>query len=153
KEAERVRAEADALVTSSEGLRADRELLESIPGVGRPTATTVLAELPAVEQLPSAQSAAASAGLAPREHRSGTSVRKRTRVSKAGNARLRQALYVPTLTAIRFNPLLQGFFDRLVRAGKPKMQAVGACMGKLVRICLGVLKNRAAFDPDWASTR
>jgi transposase len=127
KEAEKVRAEADALIAATESLRADRELLETIPGVGRQAATAVLAELTAV-QLPSAESAAASCGLAPREFRSGTSVRRRTRLSKAGNERLRKALYLPALTAIRFNPLRQGFFDRLVRAGKPKMQAVGrAC--------------------------
>jgi transposase len=153
KEADTVRAEADALVAATEALRADRELLETIPGVGRQTATTVLAELPAVERLPRAQSAAASAGLAPREYRSGTSVRLRTRLSKAGNARLRKALYLPTLTAIRFNPLLKRFFERLVAAGKPKMQAVGACMRKLVMVCYGVLKNRAPFDPDWASKK
>jgi transposase len=80
-------------------------------------------------------------------------VRKRTRLSKAGNARLRKALYLPTLTAIRFNPLPKGFFERLVAAGKPKMQAVGACMRKLVMLCYGVLKNRAAFDPAWASKK
>ena len=74
-------------------------------------------------------------------------------VSKAGNARLRKALYLPTLTAVRFNPLLQGFFARLVAAGKPKLQAVGACMRKLVMVCYGVLKNRAPFDPDWASKK
>jgi len=44
-------------------------------------------------------------------------------------------------------------FDRLVVAGKPKMQAVGACMRKLVMLCHGVLKNRAAFDPAWASIK
>jgi transposase len=153
KEAAKVRAEADALVAATEALRADRELLETIPGVGRQTATTVLAELPGVERLPSAESAAAACGLAPREFRSGTSVKKRTRLSKAGNARLRKALYLPTLTAIRFNPILQGFFERLVAAGKPKMQAVGACMRKLVMLCYGVLKNRASFDPDWASKK
>ena len=81
---------------------ADRELLETIPGVGRQTATTVLAELPPVERLPGAASGAAACGLAPRECRSGTSVRKRTRLSRAGNARLRKALYLPTLTAARF---------------------------------------------------
>jgi transposase len=153
RETDRVRAEVDALVAASPPLRADRELLESIPGVGRQTATTVLAELPAVERLPSAESAAASCGLAPREFRSGTSVKRRTRLSKAGNSRLRKALYLPTLTAIRFNPLLKGFFERLVKAGKPKMQAVGACMRKLVMLCYGVLKNRAPFDPDWASKK
>ena len=54
READKVRAEADVLIAAAETLRADRELLESIPGVGRQTATTVLAELPAVERLPSA---------------------------------------------------------------------------------------------------
>jgi transposase len=153
READRVQAQADALSAASPALRADRDLLASIPGVGAQTAATVLAELPAVDRLPSAQSAAAAAGLAPRAFRSGVSVRKRTRLSKAGNARLRKALYLPTLTAIRFNPLLQGFVERLVAAGKPKRQAVGACMRKLVMVCYGVLKNRAPFDPDWASKK
>jgi len=80
-------------------------------------------------------------------------VRRRTRLSKAGNARLRKALFLPTQTAIRFNPLLRGFFERLVAAGKPKMRAVGACVRKLVMLCYGVLKNRAPFDPDWASKK
>lgn len=62
-------------------------------------------------------------------------------LSKAGNARLRKALFLPTQTAVRFNPVLAGFFARLVAAGKPMMQAVGACMRKLVMICYGVLKT------------
>jgi len=57
------------------------------------------------------------------------------------------------MTAVRFNPLLKGFFDSLVAAGKPRMQAVGACMRKLVMLCYGVLKNRAPFDPGWASRK
>jgi transposase len=125
--------------------------LESIPGVGRQTATTILAELPAVDRLPSAESAAAYYGLSPREFTSGTSVKRRTRLSKTGNARLRKALFLPTQTAVRFNPVLGDFFARLVKAGKPRMQALGACMRKLVMICYGVLKNRQPFDPNWSS--
>jgi transposase len=151
KEATRVRKQADELVAARESLLADRTLLESIPGVGRQTATTILAELPAVERLPCAESAAAYCGLAPREYQSGTSVKKRTRLSKAGNARLRKALFMPTQTAVRFNPLLKRFFERLVDAGKTPMQAIGACMRKLVMICYGVLKNRTPFDPKWTS--
>ena len=109
-----------------------------------------VAELPEAGRLPSAQSAGAYAGLAPREFRSGSSVRKRTRLSKAGNARLRKALYLPTLTAIRFNPLIKAFFERLVRAGKSRMAAVGACLRKLLMLCYGALKNRRPFDPDWS---
>src|SRR5262245_58078610 len=151
KEADRVQAEAEAVVAADPALAADLALLESVKGVGRQTATTVLAELPPVAELRSAESAAAYCGLAPRELTSGKSVKKHTRLSKAGNARLRKALYLPTLTAIRFNPLLRGFFDRLVAAGKPRMQAVGACMRKLVMLCYGVLKSRQPFDPQWAS--
>lgn len=155
KEAERLRAEADALVTGAEGLAADRALLESIPGIGRQTATVILAELPPVDRLPSAESAAAYCGLSPREFTSGTSVKKRTRLSKTGNARLRKALFLPTQTAVRFNPVLGAFYARLLdpeRDGgaKPKMQALGACMRKLVMICYGVLKNRTPFDPNRA---
>jgi transposase len=151
KEVARLRAAADGLVAATPALAADRALLESIPGIGRQTATTVLAELPPVDRLPSAESAAAYCGLAPSEFRSGTTVQKRTRLSKAGNPRLRKALFLPTQAAARFNPLLKGFFDRLVEAGKPRMQAIGACMRKLVMLCYGVLKNRAPFDPNWAS--
>ena len=104
-----------------------------------------------MDRLPSAQSAAAYCGLSPREYTSGTSVRKRTRQSKAGNPRLRKALFLPAQTAVRFNPLLRGFFARLVAAGKPRMQAIGACMRKLLMIAYGVLKNRAPFDPAWSS--
>jgi transposase len=151
KEADAMQAAADALIAATPTLAADRELLVSISGVGTQTASTVLAELPSLDRVPSAQAAAAYAGLSPREFKSGSSVRGRTRRSKSGNARLRKALYLPTLTAIRFNPVLKGFFDRLVAAGKPKMQAVGACLRKLVMLCFGVLKNRQPFDPQWAS--
>ena len=151
REAARLRAEADALVAASGALAADRALLETIPGVGRRTATPILAELPAVDRLPSAQSAAAYCGLSPREFTSGASVRRKARLGEAGNPRLRKALYLPAQTAVRFNPLLQGFFDRLVAAGKPKLQAIGACMRKRVMIAYGVLKNRQPFDPTWSS--
>ena len=151
KEADAMQAAADTLIAATPALVSDRDLLASIPGVGTQTASMVLAELPSLDRVPSAQAAAAYAGLSPREFKSGSSVRGRTRLSKAGNARLRKALYLPTLTAVRFNPVLAGFFARLVAAGKPKMQAVGACMRKLVMLCYGVLKNRQPFDPAWSS--
>jgi transposase len=153
READAMQAAADTLIAATPALAADRDLLASIPGVGTQTASTVLAELPRLDRVPSAEAAAAYAGLSPREFRSGSSVRGRARLSKAGNARLRKALYLPTLTAVRFNPILKAFFGRLVAAGKPRMQAVGACMRKLVMLCYGVLKNRQPFDPAWASKK
>jgi transposase len=149
KEADHLQKQAEALIAAEETLAAQSDLLQSIPGIGAATAATLLGELPDSAHFASAQQVAAYAGLAPREYRSGTSVRKRTRLSKAGNARLRKALYLPTLTAIRFNPLLGGFFERLVAAGKARMAAVGACMRKLLMIAYGVLKNQVPFDPLW----
>jgi len=131
-------------------LRADSTLLESIPGVGAATAQAILGVLPSVGQVPSAEQAAAYAGLAPRQYQSGTTVRKLTRLSKAGNARLPKALYLPTLTAIRFNSLLRALYERLLGARKAKLAAVGARMRKLLLIAYGVLKIRAPFDPSWA---
>jgi transposase len=150
READRLQGQADALIAASAALAAARDLLRGIPGVGAVTAAAPLAELPEPARFASAQQAAAYPGLAPREYRSGSRVRRRTRLSKAGNARLRKALDLPTLTAIRFNPLLRRSFERLVAAGKARMAAVGACMRKLLMIAYGVLKNRTPFDPAWA---
>lgn len=108
---------------------------------------TILAELPGPERFPSAQQAAAYAGLVPRLYHSGTNVNKCTRLSRAGNARLRQVLSLPLLTAVRFNPLLQGLYERILEAGKAKRAALEACTRKLLRIAYGVLKSRSAFDP------
>ena len=151
KEADRLHTQANDLIAASATLHADRELLAGIAGIGAVTAQAILAELPDTRRFASAQQAAAYAGLAPREYRSGTSVHKRTRLSKAGNARLRKALYLPALTAIRFNPLVGAFYKRLVAAGKSKMAAVGACMRKLLMIAYGVLKSRTPFDPQRGS--
>ena len=126
-------------------------MLRTIPGIGPVAAHALLAELPDPSRFATAQQAAAYAGLAPREYRSGTSVKKRTRLSKAGNARLRKALYLPAMTAIRFNPLVGAFYARLVEAGKAKMAALGACMRKLLMIAYGVLKSRTPFDPKRGS--
>ena len=69
----------------------------------------------------------------------------RTRLSKRGNARLRCALYLPALSAIRFNPSIKAFYERLLENGKCKMAALGAAMRKLLMIAYGVLKNRQSF--------
>jgi transposase len=148
KEADRLQAQADTLIAADEALRDGRSLLRTIPGVGPVAAQAILAERPEPSRFESAQQAAADAGLAPRECRSGTRIRRRTRRSKAGNARLRKARYLPALSATRANPLVAAFDDRLVEAGKPKMAAVGACMRKLLMIAFGVLKSRTPFDPN-----
>jgi transposase len=135
----------DTHITGHPNLKADRELLTSIPGIGDLTAAWLMAELPDVTLISSAAAAAAYAGLAPSEYRSGTSVKRQTHLSKRGNAHLRRALFMPALTAMRFNPAIAALCERLLAKGRPRLVAVGAAMRKLVMIAYGVLKHRKKF--------
>lgn len=136
----------EAHLAAHADLARQRDLLVSIPGVGAQTAATVLAELGDGAAFESARSVAAYAGLVPRHHESGTSVRKRPRLSKTGNARLRRALYFPAISAIRHNEAVRVFAERLLGRGKSKMSVIGASMRKLLQICYGVLKSGQPFD-------
>jgi transposase len=137
-------------VDTHPSLRAQRELLVTIPGIGEATVARLLAECRAITSFASARAYAAFAGLVPREHLSGT-LRGRARLSKLGSARLRFALYFPALSAMRHNPPLRAFSQRLREAGKPKMVIVAAVMRKLLHIVYGVLKHQRTFDPTVAS--
>lgn len=128
------------------------QLLQSIPAIGETTAHKLLAEVPLLGQYRSARQAAAYAGLSPRQRQSGSSVRGQTRLSKVGNAAVRRALYLPAVVALRANPLLRVFAQRLLAAGKPKMAVVGAVMRKLLHQAHGVLKHNRPFDPNYVST-
>jgi len=128
-------------------LKQQCQLLESIPGIGKRTATRLLAEIEAIRQYKSARQVAAYAGLTPRNNRSGTR-RGQTRLSKTGNARVRKALFLPAMVAKRHNPVVRSFCQRLARRGKSKMQLVGAAMRKLIHIAFGVLKSGKVFDPN-----
>jgi transposase len=146
-EMKRLEEQARGHVDQHPGLKADKELLLSIDGVGETTAHWLLAELPDVRQFDSAKSAAAYAGLSPVEHTSGKSVKKRTRISKAGNRYLRRALYMPALSAVRFNAPVADLYRRLLQRGLCKKAALVAAMRKLLMIAYGVLKSQQKFTP------
>jgi len=130
------------------GLRAQRELLTSIPGIGETTAAVLIAEL-FDKSYASARQAAAFAGLVPRIVQSGT-LRGRSRLSKIGPGRLRKALYLPAVAALRWNPTIRAVRARLHAAGKPPMVILGAAMRKLIHLAYGVLKSGKAYEPTCA---
>ncbi|MGB0560353.1 MAG: IS110 family transposase, partial [Spirulinaceae cyanobacterium] len=139
----------DAHIQGHEALATSYGLLTSITGIAAVTATTLLAEIGDIHRFKSARQLAAYAGLTPQERKSGTSLTGKTRLCKIGNSVLRKALYFPAITAARHCPELRAFYDRLIAAGKSKMQAIGAVMHKLIRIVFGVLKSGKSFDPDF----
>jgi transposase len=129
-------------------LRGRRDLLLSVSGVGETLAALLLVEMPSPEVLRRSGEMVAYAGLNPSHYRSGSSIDRPTRISKIGNATLRSSLYMPALSAMRFNPAVAALVARLKEAGrlKPK-QIVVAAMRKLLVLCFGVLKTGKPFDP------
>ena len=135
-------------IGNASGLRRKRDLLLSISGVGETLAGVVLAELPGPDMLRSSSEVVAYAGLNPRQHQSGTSIDRVTRISKIGNAVLRAALYMPAMSAMRFNPVIVALVTRLKSRGRLNAkQIVVTAMRKLLVLCFGVLKTGKPFDP------
>ena len=128
------------IIFADSDLKLKFELLVKVPGIGEGTATAVLAEVTRLENFKTARELAAFIGLTPRHRTSGSSVRGKPRISKMGLKTLRKALYLPALTAMRFNPTLKNFAEKLRERGKKFKQIICAVMRKLVHIIFGVLK-------------
>ena len=124
-------------------------LLTSIPGVGEQVSSHFMAWL-RPERFDDARQAVAFVGLSPRHRQSGDSVRGKTRLSKVGHARLRKILYLPAMSAIRYNSAAKAIAERLKASGKTGKVVIGAVMRKMIHWMFGVLKSGQPFNPDLA---
>ena len=127
--------------------REREDLLRTVPGVGPALTFTLLAELPELGTC-SNKEIASLVGLAPIARDSGRF--RGARVCWGGRASVRAALYMPTLSAMRSNPIIKEFYARLVAAGKPGKVALTACMHKLLTILNAMLRHGAPWDPQIA---
>jgi transposase len=148
REIDRVAREVEQLFKDYPSLRRQRELLISIPGIAKTTAARILAEMPNITEFRNVKAVGAFVGLSARHYQSG-SIEYRSRLAKTGNAQLRRALYFPAITAIRHNPKIREFAERLRARGKTKMTIVAAAMRKLITLAYGVLKSGRPFDPAY----
>ncbi len=142
----RLTLEEVKIIRQDSGLQLRFDLLLSAQGIGETSALALLAELAVAPEDLDVRQLVAYAGLDPREHSSGSSVHKKPRISKTGNRHLRRALYMPALVALRHEPHLRAFYQRLVARGKAKMQALVAVMRKLLHAIFGMFKHRRTFD-------
>jgi transposase len=117
-----------------------------VPGIGESSAIQLLAELALLPEDRDVRQWVAYAGLDPRQHSSGTSVHKYTRISKIGNRHLRHALYMPALVASRREPHLRGFYEHLLQRGKKKRQALVAVARKLLHAIYGMFRSGQRYD-------
>ena len=134
-------------------LKQDAELIASIPGIGDTTVAKVLAYAGDVRRFANGKALAAFIGICPRQRQSGSSVKGRTMISRAGHATLRKALYMPGLVALRHNPILQVFGARMKANGLAPKAVVGAVMRKLAHLIYGVVKSGKPFDANFATNR
>ena len=119
------------------------DLLKSVPGIGDVTARTLIAELPELGTL-DRKKIAALVGVAPFNRDSGTLRGRRT--VWGGRANVRAALYMAALVASRHNPVLRRFYQRLLKAGKPKKVALTAVMRKLLTILNAMVRDRTPWQ-------
>lgn len=118
-------------------------LLQSVPGVGPTLSATLIAEMPEMGTLDRRQTAAL-AGVAPLNRDSGTFHGRRT--VWGGRTHIRAVLYMATLVATRYNPVIREFYLRLCAAGKRKKVALTACMRKLLTILNSMLKHNIPWS-------
>lgn len=141
--------EIGTAIQASPVWRVHEDLLRSVPGIGPTTARTLLAELPELGRL-ERRTIAALVGVAPLNCDSGQ--HRGQRHIWGGRASVRAALYMAALSAIRCNPVLAAFYQRLRSTGKPGKVALVATMRKLLTILNTMMKHQLAWNPKAAST-
>lgn len=140
-----IEAEIKALIKSDPGLARSFDILVSIPGVSTITAFALIIDMPELGTLENGQ-AASLAGLAPVARQSGQWTGRA--FIRGGRANVRQALYMPALVAMRFNPNLKAKYDQLLAAGKAPKVAITAIMRRLVVLANALLRDGRKWAPD-----
>lgn len=143
---QRLTQAAQALIAECETLAAHHANMTAATGIGDVTAIALLAELCVLPRELKAPQVSRYAGLDVRLTQSGTSVNRPARLSKAGNAYLRAALYMPAMCAVRHDPRAKAFYDALVARGKKKIQAQCAVMRKYLTGLWACMQSQTPFD-------
>ncbi len=141
-ELQTIDAELDKVIIDDDDFRQKEEIITSVPGVSTQTARTLLGDLPELGSM-TRNEAAALVGLAPFARDSGKKSGKR--FIRGGRVNVRNALYMPTVSAIQHNPAIKTVYQRLLGTGKPKMVALTACMRKLLLLLNALLKKNELF--------
>jgi transposase len=149
KQLSQIDADVDEAIAQSAQMQHKLVLLASVPGVGRVTASSLIAQLPELGQL-NERELAALVGVCPFSRDSGTMRGRRT--IWGGRARVRAALYMAALVASRHNPVLKAFYQRLLAAGKAKKVALVACMHKLLLILNALVKKDQMWQQNYTPT-
>lgn len=126
-------------------LKVHCEMATSIPGVGKILAIKLMVYTQVFTRFESVRQLACYAGVAPFEHRSGTSINGKTGVSKFANMDLKSTLHLASLSAIQYNPDLKAYYHRKVNEGKSKMSVINAVRNKLLARIIAVINRQTPY--------
>jgi len=136
----------DQLVREDSQLKHQCELVTSVPGIGKITALNVIVSTGEFNKISEHKKLACYAGVAPFEHRSGSSIRGKTRVSKMANMTLKRLFHMAAMSAIQCCAELKAFYKRKLEAGKNKMSVINAVRNKLISRIFACIKNQRKFQ-------
>ena len=125
--------------------------LQSIPGIGKSTALFMIVLSDGFEKFESAKQFTCYIGLSPVEKTSGSSVRGKSSISKQGNSKLRNLLFMCSFNACKANPACKALYERIVAKGKSKKLALIAVANKLLKQAFAIAKSGLPFDPEFKS--
>ncbi len=135
------------LITNIPELKQKAQIADSVPGIGGNTAGALISGVPELGKLNRGQVGSLT-GTAPMNRDSGKFRGKR--MTGGGRSEIRTLMYMPTLSAIRHNPVIRQYYRRLISAGKNKMVAVVACMRKLLVIINSLIAKNELWNPNFA---
>jgi transposase len=127
--------------------------LQSIPGIGKSTAMFMIVLSEGFKKFESAKQFTCYIGLSPVEKRSGSSVRGRSGISKQGNGKLRNLLFLCSFNACKSNSACKALYDRIVAKGKSKKLALIAVANKLLKQSFAIANSGLVYDAEYGSTR
>ena len=143
---QKIQSDIDDHINGNPELKQDADLMQSIPGIGSRASAQFLAYIGDVRRFKSAKALAAFIGVTPKQKQSGTSIKGRTVMSRAGHTAARKSLYMPGMVAKRHNPVIIAFSQRLEQWHRRRI--VGASMRKLVHLIYGVVKSGQPFKAE-----
>jgi transposase len=145
--------ETESLAVLEQRFAPEMALLCSIPGIGRKTAGMLLLFAGGFTRLDNYRQLVAKAGLSPREHTSGSSIRGKVRITKMGGGLIRGKLFLCSFSAKKANAACKALYDRLVAKGKNGKVALIAVCNKLLKQAFAIIKSGVPYQADFCSKR
>lgn len=141
--------EIKKVIDCDERLKELFSIIESVPGVGKITATEIVINTNEFRKINDPRKYACYAGVAPFEHTSGTSVRGKTRTSKKANLKAKSLLHMTALSAARFSEDIREYYERKVAEGKNKMNVLNAVKNKIIHRIFACVNQKRLYDKNY----